>query len=357
MSEFLKPLPVDSAGLITNYKCTFQCKHCLYCSSPKIEEEVSEEVLREIIEQLETASPRVDLHIGGGEPLIDFERAKRIISYIKTKKITLEYMETNGFLLLKEGVRKLRELKEAGLLCMLLSISPFHNEFISFDNTKKVFEEIVSVFGEEGIFPWHTGYFYFLKKVSPEKPVKLEDFFKNFSKEEILYQLTSVMYIQPGGRAAYLFSDYMDLHPPEMLFKKDCSRNLSSPVHAHIDYRGNYITGFCSGLRIGKETALDMKKLFNEGISLSDYPLLGMLAGGGLKDLYDFALARGYKPRPEGYVAPCHLCLDIRVYLYFNDKKYPELYPDFFYEELNHELARIEGFQGIQGIKQIREIL
>jgi len=230
MSEFFKPLPVRSAGLITNYRCTFQCKHCLYCSSPKIEEEVDEEVLREIIEQLENTVPWVDLHIGGGEPLIDFERAKRIISYIKTKKITLEYMETNGFLLLKDWERKLRELKESGLLCMLLSISPFHNEFISFDNTKKVFEEIVSVFGDAGIFPWHTGYFYFLKKVSPEKPVKLEDFFKNFSKEEILYQLTSVMYIQPGGRAASLFSEYMDLHSPEKLFRKDCRKARSKTI-------------------------------------------------------------------------------------------------------------------------------
>ena len=340
MTEFFKPVPAHSAGLITNYKCTFSCKHCLYCSSPKVEEEVDKELLKKIIDEMALELKYLDLHIGGGEPLVNYEMVEDIISYVRKKNINLEYMETNGFLLLKDGEKKVQELKEAGLSCMLLSISPFHNEFISAHNTRKVLGTIISVLGNRGIFPWHTGYFNFLERVSPDKPVKLEEYFKNFSLSEILYQLTSVMHIHPGGRGAGLFSRYMDLYPAEKVIKKDCKRSLASPVHAHIDYKGNYITGFCSGLRIGKETALDLKKLYNEGIDLSEYPLLKMLIQGGLKELYDYAVSKGYEPKKEGYVASCHLCLDIRLYLYFNDKKYLELYPEFFYEELKFEEKR-----------------
>jgi len=249
----------------------------------------------------------------------------------------MEYMETNGFLLLKDGLTKLQELKDAGLNRILLSISPFHNEFISVQHIKQIFKDIISIFGNDGIFPWNHSYLYFLERVSQDKPVKLEEYFSNFSFPEILFQLSNIMYIHPGGRAAYLLSKYQDLYPAEDLLDIECNRNLSSPTHAHIDYRGNYITGFCSGLRIGEESALNLKKLYKEGIDLREYPVLSMLTTGGLKKLYHFSLKEGYSPKKEGYVFPCHLCLDMRIYLYFNKEKYRDLYPDFFYEELKRD--------------------
>jgi len=126
----------------------------------------------------------------------------------------------------------------------------------------------------------------------------------------------------------------MELSPPEELFNIDCGENLSSPVHAHIDYKGNYITGFCSGLRIGEEKALEIGKLYKEGIELEQYKILDMLINGGLRKLYEFALKEGFSPDKKGYVSSCHLCLDIRVYLYSTGKIYKELYPSFLYEEL-----------------------
>lgn len=338
MKKTFRPQPANSVGLITNYKCTFQCKHCLYCSSPSISEEADEEMLVKIINETGDNLKYADLHIGGGEPLLKYESLKRLVSLINKRHIPLEYVETNGFLLMKDTENKLKDLKASGVNRLLLSISPFHNEFISAKNIKKLCKDILSVLGYDGLFPWNQGYFYFLERVNPKIPVKLEDYFNKFSLSEILYQLTSVMYIHPGGRGAYLMAKYMDLSPAESLLNIDCCDNLASPVHAHIDYRGNYITGFCSGLRIGEEKAFDLKKLYREGIYLEDYPVLEILTGGGLKELYNFAGKNGYKPKEEGYVAPCHLCLDIRIYLYFKKERYKELYPDFFYEELKKNI-------------------
>ncbi len=330
-----KPESANSAGLITNYKCTFKCKHCLYCSSPDITDDIGEDLLKHIIDEISGELKDIYLHIGGGEPLIYFDRLKNIISYIKKKSVYLEYVETNGFLLLKNTEEKLKELKNSGLNRLLLSISPFHNEFISLEDIKKVFKSIVNILGSNGIFPWHSDYFYFLEKISPHKPVNLEEYFNGFSLPEILYQLTSIIYIHPTGRAGYLFSKFMELYPPEELFDIDCAENLSSPVHAHIDYNGNYITGFCSGLRIGERTAMELGKLYEEGIDLEEYKILEILIKNGLRELYKFSLKEGYIPNKKGYVSSCHLCLDIRSYLYSSGKKYKELYPSFLYEELN----------------------
>jgi hypothetical protein len=153
------------------------------------------------------------------------------------------------------------------------------------------------------------------------------------------------MHIHPGGRAAYLLSRHLPTRRAEDFFDHPCVSYLQSDVHAHIDYEGNYITGFCSGLRIGENSARDMAGLFREGIALSQYPILGMLINGGLEALHGYAIGQGYAPAQSGYVSGCHLCLDMRIFLYFRDQKFRELYPAFFYEEL----GRMRGFAALRG--------
>ena len=69
-----------------------------------------------------------------------------------------------------------------------------------------------------------------------------------------------------------MLAAHLNRKPPENWFRSPCRQNLTSSVHAHIDYRGNYLTGFCSGLRIGQETALALPALFDERIELNRYP-------------------------------------------------------------------------------------
>ena len=334
MAQSFRPEPAESVGFITNYRCTFQCKHCLYCSSPKIQEKIDESAIREIIDQIDHVLGKVFLHLGGGEPLIHFPLIKKVLSYLRKTRIIVEYLETNGSFLATDTISKLEALKNAGLDCLLLSISPFHNEFTPVREVKRMVHDIVSVFGQRGIFPWHPGFLRFLEKVSVEDTIPLETYFNVFSPSEILYQLTSVMYIHPGGRGAYLLAKHLPCHPPDVLLHEDCEASLRSSVHAHIDYNGNYLTGFCSGLRIGKQTGFDLNKLYKEGVILSHYPLLDILVNKGLKGLYELGRKEGYVPQPQGYVSPCHLCLDVRLHLYLHVDRYEELYPSFFYEDL-----------------------
>ena len=333
MTRF-KPLKAQSIGLITNYCCTFRCAHCLYCASPHIEEEIHGAHLEGLIQQMDRVLGSVLLHIGGGEPLIYFDRIRHLISSLRKTQIILEYVETNGSTLLRKRRHKLHALKKEGLECLLVSISPFHNAFINQEDIKAVIRDVVDIFGTRGIFPWHPGYLPFLERFSPHERIPVSDYFSRFSSEEVRLQLTSIMYIHPGGRAAYFLANHLPCRPAESLLEKDCRSSLASPVHAHLDYRGNYLTGFCSGLRLGEEAGFSLEALFGHGIRLSRYPILDILVRKGVRGLYEHALKAGFAPQKKGYVSPCHLCLDMRVHLYFQEARYPELYPDFFYEEL-----------------------
>ena len=142
------------------------------------------------------------------------------------------------------------------------------------------------------------------------------------------------MYIHPGGRGAYLLAGHLPLRQPEELLEKTCTQDLGSPVHAHIDYQGNYLAGFCSGIRLGKQTGLNLNSLYQEGVDLDRYPILNQLVNQGLRGLYDLGKKSGYEPDSRGYVSPCHLCLDLRLHLFFQDGPFEELYPRFFYEDL-----------------------
>ncbi len=197
---------------------------------------------------------------------------------------------------------------------------------------------IVEVFGRDGIFPWHPAYYRFLRKVAPHRTVKFDDYKRYFTESELRYQLGGIIYIHLAGRAASTCASFLDRYPPESYLTKYCFRDLSSPVHAHIDPMGNYLTGFCSGLRIGGEgTAYELKKLYQLGITLEDYPLLDMLIHGTLGDLFSFSVTQGFTPDIRGYVSACHLCGHIRTWLFVRstrERRYQELGPSFFYEEM-----------------------
>ncbi len=259
---------------------------------------------------------------------------------MRKTRVIVEYVETNGSSLSNKRRQKLLALQSEGLERLLVSISPFHNAFINLDTVMAVARDVVHIYGNRGLFPWHTGFLPFLERFSTGETIDVDDYFSRFSPSEIQHQLTSVMYIHPGGRGAYFLAANLPTYPVEAVLERNCKEFLASPVHAHLDYGGNYLTGFCSGLRTGAETGFSLENLYRKGIPLDRYPILEILVQKGIRGLYELALKTGYEPRNEGYVASCHLCLDIRIFLYFNVEKYPELYPHFFYQELRPSKTR-----------------
>ncbi|MDR1574861.1 MAG: hypothetical protein LBS37_02540 [Treponema sp.] len=60
---------------MVNYRCTAACRHCLYaCSPTRRAGYLSREVMREICRLLRKGGIG-SVHIGGGEPFLDFEES------------------------------------------------------------------------------------------------------------------------------------------------------------------------------------------------------------------------------------------------------------------------------------------
>ena len=337
MSRF-RPERADSIGIIVHYECTYRCAHCLYACRPGLNERILTEDLDRLVGAIDRACPRAYVHIGGGEPIVQLDRLVAVVDGIRRRGLFLEYVETNGFWVTHpDGRDWLHRVRAAGCRRLLLSISPFHNAFLSCRDNVKAYEMIVDVFGAGGIFPWHPAYYTFLERVDPDRPVPFETYARHFKKEEIASQLTRIIYLHPAGRAALSFGPFLGKRPAVSYEGKRCSQELSSPVHAHVDPYGHYLTGFCTGLQVGNKEAFDLERLYRDGIRLATYPILEMLVKGKLGDLSRFAEGLGFRSDPEGYVSACHLCGHIRTWLYhhFPEENRPtELAPKFFYEEM-----------------------
>jgi len=338
MTRF-RPLKAQSMGLVMHYECTFRCGHCLYACRPGLREEVRDESLDRILDSMQRAAPDADLHLGGGEPFLHVERLVRTVQGIRRRGLALEYVETNGFwVCLQDARQRLERVREAGCTCLLLSISPFHNAFLSCRDNRRAYRMIVDVFGPGGIFPWHPDHYAFLERVDPERPVPFEEYARHFSNRELVFQLTGINYLHPAGRAAWTLAGLLPRRPAGAFRAKTCAPELASPVHAHVDPHGHYLTGFCSGIQIGDREGFRLEALFREGIPLEEYPVLKTLTQGCLGDLLAHAEKLGFVPDPAGYVSACHLCGHIRVWLYHHvsaAERPRELAPAFFYEELS----------------------
>ncbi len=296
-----------------------------------------------MVSSIAEATPHAAIHIGGGEPFLDLEGLKELVREAICQGLHLEYVETNGFWIRKKDARKmLEEIREAGCRCLLLSISPFHNAFLSTDDNRKAYHMIQEVFGEGGIFAWHPAYYPFLERHPTDRPIPLSNYWGKFSEDEIFRQLTQTIYLHPAGRAVFHFDKFLRRRLAKEFFHKNCGEELASPDHAHVDPFGNYLTGFCAGLTVGHQSAFDLKQLFTEGIPLKNHPILSLLTNATLGDLHEYASGLGFRKSQAGYISPCHLCAHMRTFLFFlNGKeiKYPELAPTAFYEEMRKGFA------------------
>ena len=143
-----------SGGMITNYFCTSSCGHCLYSCSPKREKDYIESTT--LVDNLKKikALGCSTIHVGGGEPFLGLKGLQMVVKTSLAMGVRIEYVETNSSWY-RDGpsARKiLSSLKESGLTTLLISMSPFHNEYIPFFKVKGVIEACQDV--GMHVFPW-----------------------------------------------------------------------------------------------------------------------------------------------------------------------------------------------------------
>ncbi|RJR41266.1 MAG: radical SAM protein [Deltaproteobacteria bacterium] len=326
-----KPLHLrrlTSGGLITNYYCTSRCRHCLYACGPRwekryIEAETAAANFRKI-RQLGCHS----VHIGGGEPLLNPEGLAAVLAAARDAGVGVEYVETNSswFIDPEEAAALLTSLKKLGLAALLISISPFHNEYIPFKRVKSVIAACRAA--EIQAFPWINEFYREIDSFNDGITHGLEEYAAKFG-ADYLKRLPSRYWIHLGGRAVKTFQQAFPARSLEAVCadsRAGC-RELLDTRHFHLDLFGNYIPGLCSGLAVKAED-------LGGPLDAEAYPLLTALFNTGVAGLLDYAASQGFEPT-EAYVSKCHLCLEIRSYLALEKQiGSAELQPLAFYENL-----------------------
>jgi hypothetical protein len=246
--------------------------------------------------------------------------------------MSIEYVETNSSWYRDDitTVKILSRLKKHGLHTLLVSISPFHNEYIPFRKIEGVIAAARNT--GIGIFPWIERFVPELSALDRLRTHKLEAFEAIYGRD-YLETVLDRYWVHPGGRALTILRAVRRQNSIEQILEEEgssCAANLSDTTHFHIDLFGNYIPGLCTGLAIQHE---DLGRPFEP----DRYPLLNRLYRGGVRACYDWVSQEfGFKPEQEIYHNKCDLCTEIRTHLARNfSYAFSELRPMEFYMNSN----------------------
>ncbi|MFC1743291.1 radical SAM protein [Candidatus Riflebacteria bacterium] len=329
MENSLHITNLRSGGIICNYYCSSKCAHCLYGCSPGWKKEfIQEDVLKNVTKKILAMGCR-SVHIGGGEPLLKPLALKTVLKTTRAMGLGIDYVETNSswFRTEEEAVSMLLSLKEHGLNSLLLSISPFHNEFIPLKKVKGVMRACQKA--GVAIFPWISDFLPEIEKFDDNVCHTLNEYEELYG-QSYLKKIPSRYWIHFGGRALNTFSNYFPGFDYEEIIANnpDPCMELSDTNHFHFDLFGGYIPGLCAGLSINYH---DLGK----PIAYEKYPIIATLFLSGINGLFKMAIKKsGFKTQKK-FISKCHLCLEIRSFLALKNKSdFPELRPENFYENL-----------------------
>jgi hypothetical protein len=329
-SNILHPSDV---GLILSYQCQSQCAHCIYNCGPAWKDWMEPQQVEQALGQMAARQPAPQVHISGGEAFLNYPLLLHAVC--TASKLGLAcYLETNAGWSVNDEVveRRFAELKDAGLLAVLISISPFHAVSIPPKRTLLAIRCAVEVFGVQRVLAYQAQYLDEITRWGVEQPVPLEAYAAQHGVRRAGRLFWQDYGLIAGGRAGYRLGDYISTQPAAAFEGLRCRAELLAAPHSHFDLYGNFLPGFCGGLSLGdwhNLPALVERYLHN------DYPqLIAMLIEGGPFALFKLAQREaGYVEREEGYAGKCHLCVDVRRSL-LKSGGYAELQPAQFYERL-----------------------
>jgi hypothetical protein len=336
-------LPVQepfSGGILLSYRCTSECRHCMYACSPRWSGDwITKDDLRKVLIQLsdrilpspygaDRVGVNCGLHFTGGEPFLNFELLEKAVRMAHGFQIPSTFVETNGFWCVEDDVarEKLARLKHAGLDGMLVSVNPFILEQVPFERTERAIRIGREIF-HGNLMAYQEFFRNQFERLGVRQALSFEEYMRRVGPHGFLGKVE----LLPMGRAAYVLSHLYRKHPPQQFFGESCREELTRGWHVHVDNYCNYMTGYCGGISLGD--ARDITSIC-QGVDLNEHPILKAVAT-DLKTLFELGVeAFNYKQRGEGYISKCHLCVDLRRHMAQETDEFQELRPREFYDHL-----------------------
>lgn len=322
--------PVYS-GIIMNYVCTAACRHCMFASAPDCPREYISEEMADRLASLLREAGTSSVHIGGGEPFMNFRALCGLIEALNRHGVGVDYIETNAFWCSDEAFvrERLDKLKALGVTTIMVSVDPFHIEYVPLERPLK----LCNLMNECGFdyFIWQERYLRKLRRLERTRTYTKEELQKALGKNYIT-DTASEYGLGMNGRALAIAGDIYANRPAEDLAVSAPCKSLMDVCHCHLDLYGNIVPSGCPGL------AADARDYLEEKISPDKYPVMARLLGGGTKALYEYAREKEFVPAAEGYPTRCAFCYAMREFL---NRKAPsaDLGPRCFYQSIEKTLS------------------
>jgi len=329
-----------SGGVLLSYRCTSECRHCMYACSPRWTDDwISQDNLQRVLIQLSGrilpspfGSDRIGvnygLHFTGGEPFLNFDLLAKAVRMAHDLGIPSTFVETNAFWCIDDqGTReKLTKLKDAGLNGILVSVNPFILEQVPFERTERAIRIGRGIF-HGNVMTYQEFFYSQFNTLGIRDTLPFEEYVQRAAPHNMLENVE----LLPMGRVAYALSHLYRKYPAQLFFRESCRDELTRGWHVHVDNYCNYMTGYCGGISLGDARDIDS---MCQGVDLDERPVLGALVT-ELKTLVELGAKEfGYKPREEGYISKCHLCVDVRKRMAQETDEFKELEPREFYDHL-----------------------
>jgi hypothetical protein len=328
-TPILKP---SDLGLILSYKCQSNCAHCLYNCGRGWEEWISTVEIDQALQATQAWKHPFQVHITGGEPFLNFPLLKHAVKTCAELGIPV-YVETNaGWCVNPELTRRrFAELKEIGLLAVLVSCSPFHAEHIPPERVLRAVEQAADIFSARGVIVYLEDWLAEVasKGLTATTPLEVyADEYGAAAAGQLFWQGYGLI---SGGRAGYRLGHLIESYAAEEFRRDRCRGELLFAPHSHFDLYGNFIPGFCGGISLGSWH--ELPQLTDRYRAGQFPPLIGTLIEQGPYGLYPLAAQNGYTQLPGGYAGKCHLCVDLRRHLHAAGSS-TNLQPAGFYSQL-----------------------
>jgi len=318
---------LSHGGIMANYRCNAACRHCLYACSPKrTAGYITKEVASSVCETLLAGGCR-SVHIGGGEPFLDFDKLLALIETITDSGIIVEYIETNAFWASdhQQTAQKLKDIQLAGANTLCISVDPFHAEFVPVELPLSLATTCQDVGFD--YFLWQERFLPMLLRMDRSKTHNRDELEKHVSPNYI-YETARSYGVHMGGRAIGIEAEFSSCKPVETILSNNPCLGLLSGNHFHVDLHGRFIPPGCTGIAIPLAEAVN-------GVPNGKYSVFEALLSGGTSKLLQYATAIGFTPNTQGYTSNCALCFHIRSWISENASS-PELDNEHYIEALSN---------------------
>lgn len=316
---------MHNLGIMVNNRCNAACVHCLYASSPCWDDDyITQENAKKLCQLLKSHGV-YSVHIGGGEPFLNFESLYMMLTELKSAGISVDYIETNGFWCYEEqnAKEKIRRVRELSGNTLMVSCDPFHAEFVPVQRVMNFVRWCLEC--NMDFFVWHDRYLRLFQKSgrdlsSPFTRAELEGMFGKDYRE----QTASEYGLSFNGRALRLLDTMVRPRSVEELLpmcRNEFSRAFST---GHVDLNLKFWPNHCLGFGVDMDWVLD-------GAKEGRYPLIDMVRKKGLKGLYELCTEQGFQAK-DAYTSPCALCMACKAFL--SGKDYEEIYPKQYFENV-----------------------